>query len=349
MRSRGRSCRCLAPEGKSLTQNRSVNNPQVDLVQGANLSWFGFPEDTTPSSRDFLPGLGKGGDGGAGGAGGIGESQQEEATTQDTDAESHAQSVKSPHAPHVRSRPARSAARTWTLPDDLVTRLAELLETQFCTAHAPQLLFDGAPGLEDANAAGQETRPAPIRLEHAKNLEQGSGSMAGKGADRPVPASPGSWSAGSSHDDTRSPSGEAAPTTAAQPVILPGDADSIPAARTWLTRRHRGRRKRAEKGRASDPGTADRAASGAAAPTEREAPEEATSPLVALPPPVPSASDAPPGGPARLVPLRRPGWRDAQAARASQKRVTYPKGWVERRQRAGEFGLCRLMAHRAFA
>lgn len=30
---------------------------QVDLVQGDNLSWFGFPDDTSPSSRDFLPGL----------------------------------------------------------------------------------------------------------------------------------------------------------------------------------------------------------------------------------------------------------------------------------------------------
>ena len=30
---------------------------QVDLVQASNLSWFGYPEDTLPSARDFLPGL----------------------------------------------------------------------------------------------------------------------------------------------------------------------------------------------------------------------------------------------------------------------------------------------------
>lgn len=30
---------------------------QVDLVQASNLSWFGFPEDTVPSARSFLPGL----------------------------------------------------------------------------------------------------------------------------------------------------------------------------------------------------------------------------------------------------------------------------------------------------
>ena len=30
---------------------------QVALAQGQNLSWFGYPDDTSPSIRDFLPGL----------------------------------------------------------------------------------------------------------------------------------------------------------------------------------------------------------------------------------------------------------------------------------------------------
>ena len=32
---------------------------QVDLVQAGNLSWFGYPDDTIPSARNFLPGLTK--------------------------------------------------------------------------------------------------------------------------------------------------------------------------------------------------------------------------------------------------------------------------------------------------
>ena len=32
---------------------------QVDLVQASNLSWFGYPDDTLPSARNFLPGLSK--------------------------------------------------------------------------------------------------------------------------------------------------------------------------------------------------------------------------------------------------------------------------------------------------
>ena len=28
---------------------------QVDFVQAGNLSWFGYPEDTIPSARNFLP------------------------------------------------------------------------------------------------------------------------------------------------------------------------------------------------------------------------------------------------------------------------------------------------------
>lgn len=31
--------------------------PHVTAVQGSNFSWLGYPADTTPSSRDFLPGL----------------------------------------------------------------------------------------------------------------------------------------------------------------------------------------------------------------------------------------------------------------------------------------------------
>jgi len=31
--------------------------PHVTVVQGYNFSWLGYPADTTPSSRDFLPGL----------------------------------------------------------------------------------------------------------------------------------------------------------------------------------------------------------------------------------------------------------------------------------------------------
>lgn len=50
---------------------------QLDLVQADNYSWFGYPEDTEPSARNFLPGSpgggsgaeGSGGDGGSAGSG----------------------------------------------------------------------------------------------------------------------------------------------------------------------------------------------------------------------------------------------------------------------------------------
>ncbi len=29
---------------------------QVKLMQADNFAWFGFPDDTEPSSRDFVPG-----------------------------------------------------------------------------------------------------------------------------------------------------------------------------------------------------------------------------------------------------------------------------------------------------
>lgn len=41
--------------------------PQVDLAQAHNHSWFGFPEDTVPSARNFVPGAGGGGPAGGGG------------------------------------------------------------------------------------------------------------------------------------------------------------------------------------------------------------------------------------------------------------------------------------------
>lgn len=39
--------------------------PKVDLVQASNYSWFGYPEDTSPSARNFVPGLGRGSGGGS--------------------------------------------------------------------------------------------------------------------------------------------------------------------------------------------------------------------------------------------------------------------------------------------
>jgi len=56
-----------------------VGGAEVHLKQADNFSWFGFPDDTTPSSRDFVPGLnenlkgknGKGGSGGDPGGGGV--------------------------------------------------------------------------------------------------------------------------------------------------------------------------------------------------------------------------------------------------------------------------------------
>ena len=40
--------------------------PQITLVQGENFSWFGYPDDTSPSARNFLPGLHSQAPGGAG-------------------------------------------------------------------------------------------------------------------------------------------------------------------------------------------------------------------------------------------------------------------------------------------
>jgi hypothetical protein len=46
----------------SMSQQRVVLQvtallPHVTAVQGSTFSWLGYPCDTTPSSRDFLPGL----------------------------------------------------------------------------------------------------------------------------------------------------------------------------------------------------------------------------------------------------------------------------------------------------
>ena len=49
-------------------------HPQVDLVQGSNFSWFGYPDDTQPSARNFLPGLSSLGSGGSSSQGGGGGS-----------------------------------------------------------------------------------------------------------------------------------------------------------------------------------------------------------------------------------------------------------------------------------
>jgi hypothetical protein len=40
-----------------------LEHPDVHVVQGVTFGWFGFPEDTTPSSRDVVPGLSSGGGG----------------------------------------------------------------------------------------------------------------------------------------------------------------------------------------------------------------------------------------------------------------------------------------------
>ncbi|KAL0047976.1 hypothetical protein WJX82_004829 [Trebouxia sp. C0006] len=50
---------------KSLVQRKVVlklhaPGAEVDLVQAGNLSWLGYPDDTIPSARNFLPGLTKG-------------------------------------------------------------------------------------------------------------------------------------------------------------------------------------------------------------------------------------------------------------------------------------------------
>lgn len=37
----------------------ALRGVQADLVQCHNLSWFGYPDDTSPSARDFLPEIGR--------------------------------------------------------------------------------------------------------------------------------------------------------------------------------------------------------------------------------------------------------------------------------------------------
>ena len=47
---------CLAVPCQAVIKVHCLD-PHVTLVQTKTFSWFGFPDDTTPSSRDFLPGL----------------------------------------------------------------------------------------------------------------------------------------------------------------------------------------------------------------------------------------------------------------------------------------------------
>ena len=55
--------------GQSLSQRRVVltaraKEAELHAVQADNYSWFGYPDDTVPSSRNFLPGLRRSGGGG---------------------------------------------------------------------------------------------------------------------------------------------------------------------------------------------------------------------------------------------------------------------------------------------
>ncbi len=42
---------------RSIVLHIAACDAHVQLVQGPNLSWLGYPQDTNPSSRDLLPGL----------------------------------------------------------------------------------------------------------------------------------------------------------------------------------------------------------------------------------------------------------------------------------------------------
>ncbi len=42
---------------RTLLLHVEVASPSVHIVQGANFSWLGYPADTDPSSRNWLPGL----------------------------------------------------------------------------------------------------------------------------------------------------------------------------------------------------------------------------------------------------------------------------------------------------
>lgn len=42
---------------RALVLRIQLDTPTVHLVQCSNLSWFGYPEDTVPSRRNFVPGL----------------------------------------------------------------------------------------------------------------------------------------------------------------------------------------------------------------------------------------------------------------------------------------------------
>lgn len=49
---------------RSILQRKIVlyaacSHPELKVVQGNNFSWFGRPQDTTPSSIDFFPGIKK--------------------------------------------------------------------------------------------------------------------------------------------------------------------------------------------------------------------------------------------------------------------------------------------------
>ena len=62
---------------QSLLQQRLVlaaraRGAELHAVQADNYSWFGYPDDTTPSARDFLPGLRPPGASGGGGSGSVG-------------------------------------------------------------------------------------------------------------------------------------------------------------------------------------------------------------------------------------------------------------------------------------
>lgn len=47
----------LLPTRQQCKGLSAPESAQVKLMQADNFAWFGFPDDTEPSSRDFVPGL----------------------------------------------------------------------------------------------------------------------------------------------------------------------------------------------------------------------------------------------------------------------------------------------------
>ena len=182
---------------------------QLDLVQADNYSWFGYPEDTVPSARNFLPGAGGGSDGGSGGGGGGGggTASGTSAASSSSSSSSSSGTAHGPASSSTSSRAATSpagaaAAEARQRMEALASRagsgsrhlqqLVDRLTQELAAAAAQQVQTEGQGSRaadERAAGAGTQEQPAVVLMGLGGSSLPGQSTSGGQGAPGTSPVS----------------------------------------------------------------------------------------------------------------------------------------------------------------